>query len=94
MEKCAVLKKGAIFLSLPWPCQCLSGAEEVWLTGELETLVLCQVWCSQIAPFRTPQSRCHTSNYEFPAYGTDGQVQKSDWPWSSYLGPKWPVYSK
>jgi hypothetical protein len=30
MEKCAPLKKGDVFLSLPWPCQGLSGAEEVW----------------------------------------------------------------
>ena len=33
MEKCAPLKKGDVFLSLPWPCQGLSGAEEVWQTG-------------------------------------------------------------
>ena len=33
MEKCAALMKGDVLLSPPWPCQGLSGAEEVWRTG-------------------------------------------------------------
>lgn len=33
MEKCAALKKGDVLLSPPRPCQGLSGAEEVWRTG-------------------------------------------------------------
>lgn len=61
---------------------------------ELETPIHCQVLGSLTSSFQdTPKWPPQTKLW-ISACGTDGQVQKSDWPWAnSYLGPKWPVYS-
>lgn len=63
--------------------------------GEPETPINCQLLCSLNSPFQgTPKLLPHIKS-QISACGTDGQAKKSGWLWaSSYLGPKWLVYSK